>query len=246
MGVDQARRRLSSALAAPAVALVLLLATLRGLGQADWRGDHTVERYLAASLASAAPQAVIFGEGDVGVCGFRYVSQVRGIRPDVRYVDVHLVRQRWYHDRVLREIPQLAGLPFNPQNTPLRAMIARLSPQIPTYLTWELARKSVELGAFPAGLLLRVGSRQPPPPPEVLEPHVEQALARLLPLPPPIDAWAVHTRALAAQPLLMLANAHEGRGDRARAQLCRTRAAALASDAAVPTLPGSSPGQDQR
>jgi hypothetical protein len=58
-----------------------------------------------------------------------------------------------------------------------------------------------------------------------------------LPLPPPIDAWAVHTRALAAQPLLMLANAYEGRGDRARAQLCRTRAAALASDAAVPTLP---------
>ena len=124
-------------------------------------------------------------------------------------------------------------------------MIARLSPQIPTYLTWDLARKSVELGAFPAGLLLRVGSRQPPPP-DVLEPHVEQALARLLPLPPPIDAWAVHTRALAAQPLLMLANAYEGRGDRARAQLLRTRAAALASDAAVPTLPGSSPAQDRQ
>ena len=81
VGVDQARRRLSSALAAPALVLVLLLATLRGLGQADWRGDPTIERYLAASLASAAPQAVIFGEGDVGVCGFRYVSQARGIRP---------------------------------------------------------------------------------------------------------------------------------------------------------------------
>ncbi len=245
VGVDQGRQRLSRPLATAVLVVVPLLATLRGLGQADWRARPTIERYLASSLRSAAPGAVIFGEGDIGVCGFRYVSQVRGIRPDVRYVDVHLLRQRWYHDRVLREVPQLAGVPFDPQITPLRSMLARLSPQVPTYLTFELARTSPGLNAFPAGLLLRVASAQPPPPPEVLEPRVEQALAALLPLPAPIDPWAVHTRALAAQPLSMLASAYEARGDRAHAQRCRTRAAALTSDAPLSTLPAASAGPER-
>ena len=236
VGIDQAGRRLSRAIAAPALALVLLLATGRGLGAANWRGDDTVERYLGASLASAAPQAVIFGEGDIGVCGFRYLSQARGIRPDVRYIDVHLVRQRWYHDLVQREVPQLAGLAFNPQSTPLRAMIAQLAPTTPTYLTMDLAGKLADLHPFPEGFLLRVASPRPPPAPEALEPLVEQALARLLPLPAPIDPWVVHVRGLAAQPLLMLASAYDQRGDRTRAQRCRSRAAVLTSDAALPVM----------
>ena len=124
-------------------------------------------------------------------------------------------------------------------------MIARLSPLLPTYVTWELARTTDGLRAFPAGLLLRVAGPQPPPP-ETLEPEVDEALAGLLPLPPPIDAWAVHVRAQAAQPLLMLADAYERRGDWAGSQRCRTRAAALASNEPLQTLPSELPDRDPR
>jgi hypothetical protein len=236
VGLEAAARRLSPQITLAAAAAALLLAAATSLGGADWHRDATIERYLTAALASAAPGAVVLGEGDLEVCGFRYLGEVRGVRPDVRYVDVHLVRLRWYHELVQREVPELGGVPYDARTTPLRRMLATLAAQVPTYVTAELAPKVAGVPVYPEGFLLRVAAA-PAPAPAELERGVEEALARMLPLPAPVDAWAAHARRLAAEPFALLARAYERQGERAGAERCQGRAAALASDEALPALP---------
>lgn len=190
----------------------------------NWRADPTIERFLRAALEGAAPRAVILGRGDLYGFGYRYVRDALGVRRDVRYLDVNLLRLRWYHDRARREVPELQ-LPYDPETTYVRLLAEQLAARAPTYVTADLAPLLQGLPFYPEGMLARIappGSR--PPPPAELEPGVRRAAEGMLPLPAtPIDIWSAQIREVAALQLRLLSRAYE-RADRARADACRALA----------------------
>jgi hypothetical protein len=209
--------------AALALALAPLAASAAlNLQQVNWRADPTVERFLRSALLGAAPRAVILGRGDLYGFGYRYVRDALGVRRDVRYLDVNLLRLRWYYDRARREVPELQ-LPFDPETTYVRLLSEQLAARAPTYVTADLAPLLQGLPFYPEGMLARIappGTR--PPPPAALEPGVRGAAERMLPLPAaPIDIWSAQIREVAALQLQLLARAYDRGGDRARGDACR-------------------------
>lgn len=222
--------RLSRLAGTALLALSLPLAALLAFGTANWRADATVERYLAAAVRDLAPDAVVLGQGDLELFGFEYLARVRRLRPDVRYVDVNLLRTRWYHRRVQRAVPDVA-LPFDPEATHLGDVVAAAAARRPTYLTISLARVAAGLPLYPEGLLARVGAPdRPPPAPAALEADARRAFEALGPLPPARDAWVAYVRDHAAEPWRILGNAFARAGDAQRAAACRARAARLTGD----------------
>jgi hypothetical protein len=228
-GLAAALPRLSRLAGTLAVAVPLLLAGLATYGAADWRPERTIERYLTAAVRDLAPDAVILGQGDLELFGFDYVRRVLRVRPDVRYVDVHLIRRPWYHARVSRELPGVT-LPFDQRTTRLVALAEAVAARRPTYLTISLARAVPSAPLHPEGLLARV---QPPggapPPPAELEAAALRAFEALGPLPPARDAWVAYARDQAAEPWRVLSGAFARAGDPARAIACRARVVSLTS-----------------
>jgi hypothetical protein len=223
-GLAAALPRLSRLPGALLLAAPLALGALWTYGSADWRADRTIERYLTAAVRDLAPDAVILGQGDVELFGFNYVRRALRVRPDVRYVDVHLLRRSWYHAAVGRDAPDLA-LPYDPRTTHLYHLVDAVAAKRPTYLTISLARLAPDLPLRPEGLLARVQvPGQPAPAPATLEAAAERAFAELGPLPPPRDAWGAYVRDQAAEPWRVLAHAYGRAGDAPRALACRARA----------------------
>jgi hypothetical protein len=225
-GLAAVAARVSAAAARLVVLAAVLLAALSGFGAANWRADRTVERYLVAAVQEAAPDAVILGQGDLELFGFGYVREALRVRPDVRYVDVNLLRLPWYHARL-----RAGGLelPFDPAVTHLGAVAAAAAARAPTYLTASLLSHARGLAVYPEGLLARVlPDGALPPPPAALEAAATRAARALEPLPgQPVDAWSAGVRVEAAQPLETLAEAFARAGDATRAADCRARAARL-------------------
>jgi hypothetical protein len=206
----------------------LPLAAVASFGGANWRGDPTIERYLAAAVQELAPQAVILGHGDLEGFGFDYVREVLRLRPDVRYVDVELIRLPWYHARVQRALPGVR-VPYDARHTPLLPLVDAVRQHHPTYVTASLAPLLGRVSLYPEGLLARVApDGAPPPPPDELEAAATRALRALGNLPDaPADPWSAYLRGAAAQPWEILGGAFAARGEGARAGACLSRARAL-------------------
>lgn len=175
--------------------LVALVATRP---HADWSRDPTVERWLAAAVQNTAPDAVIVGIGDVCPTGVPWVTRVRGVRPDVTYVDLNLVRQRWYYDRLGA---MMSGVPFDAKTTRLRDLLDGIAPGRPVYVVpWAAALVAGSHPVHPEGLLVRVERAGD------VAPSIDDELASLMRAqrdfegdPPglprdPVDAWSADLR----------------------------------------------------
>jgi hypothetical protein len=228
-GLAAIARRLSPLAARLLVLAPLACAALATYGQADWRGDPTIERFLVAAVREAAPDAIILGQGDLELFGFTYVREGLRQRPDLHFVDVNLLRRRWYHARITRVVPGLA-LPFDPTVTRLGAVIDAAAARGPVYLTRSLAADARGVALYPEGLLARVlPASAAAPPPAALTEAAERALAALHGLPPrPVDAWSALARSQAAGALAPLVDALARTGDPARAGALRKRLDELA------------------
>ncbi len=201
LGLDRvlrARPRLAWMLA-PALTAQALLAYPR----ADWRRADAVERYAEDALRVAAPGSVILGVGDLPLFSLLYAQEVRGLRRDVTYVDLHLLRSRWYHDRVRARLGEL-GAPFDARRTDTRALVASQIRARPVYFATP-AGAAASWPGYPEGVLVRLlDGRQPAPAPA-------EAAERLRAFRPGggDDAWSELARGFYARAWEAVARARE-------------------------------------
>ena len=86
---------------------ILSVLTIANIALADWSDDTVVEDYVFNSLDFAPPRSVIVGTGDLPLFGFLAASDIFSRRTDVVYVDLYLLTQRWYFNRISHLIPDL-------------------------------------------------------------------------------------------------------------------------------------------
>ncbi len=129
------------------------------VGEATWADDYAVEDYVLNALESVPPRSVIVGTGEL-VFAFLAAQEAYAHRSDVVYIDLHLLRYRWYHERVSEALPAL-DVPYDPERTPVRAILTALLERHPVYIT-EIAEldprffEGEPFYVYPVGPLLAV------------------------------------------------------------------------------------------
>lgn len=193
----------------------------------DWRSQRLIETYLVRSIEGVVEGAVVLGQGDLETFGFGWVLRGRRFRPDVTYVDIHLLRYRWYYEDVRRRIPAFE-VPFDAEVTKLGAIIRDLRADVPLYATMSVVTAiDASSEAWPEGFLARIappGSKRPPL--EELEAHLASDTAAL-PGRPPLDAWGRYVRRSAAVPWKVLADQWRAAGSDASAERAEARMRAV-------------------
>lgn len=226
-GLALATRGLSPSVARALPFLPLPFATLVALPHARWSADPTVERYLSAAVGQMEPGAVVVGDSDVINLGTRWIASVRGERKDVQYLDLNLVRRRWYYDEARARIPGFT-LPFETVRTHLGDLVEDLAEEHPVYVTvWLAPRLGERHVPQPAGFFARVPRPAPLPLADV-EASLMRATAALGDLPArPVDAWSSSYRDAARLSWGVLANNYDAVGDTAGAARSRAAAASI-------------------
>ncbi|MCA9654988.1 MAG: DUF2723 domain-containing protein [Myxococcales bacterium] len=158
--------------AAVLVVTQITRSTARGLPS----DDGGVERYAVDLLRTPAPgqRALVFGTDDHRLFPVLFVQQVRGLGPEVLYIDASLLSQRWYRDQLRTRWPGLPEI-----DKPVAMMGALWSnPALrdtPIYLANVFSRPAAALPMVPQGVLLRVlpPHRLDTGPAEVIAGHLE-------------------------------------------------------------------------
>lgn len=213
-GVTALGSRIPVAALRGSLAAIVIAGAAASFSSANWRGQTTIESYLVAAVDGTEPGAVILGQGDLETFGFAWVLRGRGLRPDVVYIDIHLLRYRWYYDEVRRRVPAL-DVPFDPDVTRLGPIVRSLQARVPLYATMRVAPMvGASSDMWPEGFLARLappGSTRPPL--QELERHLEADTAAL-PDIEPIDAWGASVRRSVAVPWKALGAAWTSSGNR--------------------------------
>ena len=128
------------------------------IASSSWADDTAVEDYLINALDSVPPRSVIIGTGDMHF-GFLAMNEVYSHRTDITYVDLHLLRYRWYYDRVRNELPHF-NVDYDPETTRLAAVVYELTRHSPVFVT-EIPEapnffSGPQFYAYPVGPLLAV------------------------------------------------------------------------------------------
>lgn len=129
------------------------------IGEATWADDYAVEDYVINALESVPPRSVIVGTGEL-VFAFLAAQEAYAHRSDVVYIDLHLLRYRWYHERIAAALPAL-DVPYDAERTPVRAILVALLERHPVYIT-EIAEldprffEGEPFYVYPVGPLLAV------------------------------------------------------------------------------------------
>lgn len=198
LGLDRlltAQPRLAIYLKEVAIGVLCGLA-LSNIPAADWSEDRTVEEYLFNALDVVRPGGVVIGTGDLTLFGFLAVQQVYHHRTDVTYLDLNLIRNRWYHQRIQAQLPR-CDLPFDQNHTPVLEIVQALLESHPVYLAGESVPTSVRqrFPLYPQGPLLALLSPEETLP---LLPQVEQInralFARMSLISPPPNRWNIWGR----------------------------------------------------
>jgi len=187
--------------------------------------DAVVRRFTESVLREAAPNAVILGQGDVLPAATEWVQRVEGLRPDVRYVDVNLLRVRWYYDRTVRRMPGFPA-PFDAKTTHLGMLARALVDRGPVCATAEVERLlAPKVPRAQEGLLVRIA-------PDRRTRRLDQEEDRLrratTALPDNTeDPWSRDFLETAARAWLTLGREAAGEGDDRRATRCIAEAQRL-------------------
>jgi tetratricopeptide (TPR) repeat protein len=91
-----------------ALAIVASLAVaFAGFGTIDKSDDHIARTFGEDILRTVRPGAILFAGGDPIVMPVDYIRAVEGARPDIRFVQIPLLRAEWYVRQLKRVEPTL-------------------------------------------------------------------------------------------------------------------------------------------
>jgi len=192
------------------------------------RAGHSdaLEVYTKNTETSAPPQAVILGTGDYRLFSFAYAASA-GWRPDVTYVDPHLLAYDWYRRSASRDL----GAPIPPSPEPstetIRVVERAFALGRPVVLTDGFDRGVLTaFRSYPLGTLIRLlPPGVTPPPPESVEHENIEMFAKFQRWSPLVrdDEWATAVLPTYQRPWVALARMFDRRGDDGRARVNRER-----------------------
>lgn len=114
---------------AAAAALAAIAVAAASFGDVDQSRSGTARAFAEDILATARPDAVLLLSGDALVFPVEYLMRVEGRRPDVRLVQVPLLRGEWYLRQLRRHYPDLV-VPSDPvPPAQIRGLIQPNGPQ---------------------------------------------------------------------------------------------------------------------
>jgi hypothetical protein len=188
-------------------------------------GD-ALELYTENTLKAAPPNAIILGTGDYRLFSFMYADAV-GLRPDVVYVDPHLVPYDWYRARASRKLGAPVPAATRSGTDTLDLLARALALGRPVLVTDLFDAQIVHsFPTFPVGTMIRVLPRgTPQPPPDRVEQENLEAFAQYSRWDPAAtDEWAKAVLPTYARPWIALARMFERRGEPDRGNVDRARA----------------------
>lgn len=137
--------------AGPALATAILVPVLLAAGFArhapdcDRRDDRAARRLVLDALGPLPPGAVVFTSEWNLYAPWLFLRHVEGFRPDLRVLDVLLMRRFWYVDHVARAAPELVAAAPD-EFASFREQVRRFDTGLP-YDDAEIARAYAELMA---------------------------------------------------------------------------------------------------
>jgi Protein of unknown function (DUF2723) len=228
-GLDAWRRLREGNVLPVGVAAVAVVAGAVVHSWPEVRTEHTnaLELYLENTERSVPPRAVILGTGDYRLFAFTYAAAMK-LRPDVTYIDPHLLAYDWYRARAGREL----GAPIRDEAhspvDPIALVAQAFSLRRPVFITDVFDPRIVTaFKSYPLGTLIRLlpGDDSLPPPEQVESENlaVFAGFERSATVPAS-DEWARSVLPTYQRPWIALARMFERRGDLARARANGTRA----------------------
>lgn len=213
-----------------AVATLAMVAPCALHAWPEVRADHSdaLELYTENTLASAPPRAVLLGTGDYRLFSFLYAETI-GLRPDVAYVDPHLLGYEWYKRRAGRALGAEVVPPDPSGDETVTIAEQAMTLGRPVFVTDVFDPAVVNaFASYPLGTLIRLLPHGTSPPlPEAVDQEnaaVFSAFRRWDPVARD-DAWAKAVLPAYPRPWIALARIFERHGDAARAKRDRERAA---------------------
>ncbi|MCA9562577.1 MAG: DUF2723 domain-containing protein [Myxococcales bacterium] len=195
---------------------ILAILVLTNVRSASWSRDMAVEDYLINALNTVPRDSIILGTGEIGVFGFLAVQDAYGYRTDVTYVDLNMLRHRWYYDRIATQVPEFV-VEYNRESVRVVDVAANLMQTHQVYVA-EIppsvrAFTGPSIYSYPIGPLLRVAwPSEPLPSPSALEQLNRQLFSRMnhrgLRTNDP-DTWAARALSSYARTWLAIAGAYE-------------------------------------
>lgn len=100
--------------------LIPLLMLIEGFDDHDRSGRTVQVDHARNTLASCAPNAILFTGGDNDTFPLWYVQEVEGFRTDVRVIVLSYFNAEWYIDQMQRQVYESEPLPFSLENNHYR------------------------------------------------------------------------------------------------------------------------------
>ena len=135
-----------------------LIAAARHWPQMDLSRDRAARDFVEATLATAAPNAVILVGGDEPTFALWYARYGLQQRPDLTPVNVHLYGFPWYQASLLRHHPVLAAVAPEGTLPPLEDFVAEAARRWPLYRAGALDGVVAGLSETPDGVLVRLSA----------------------------------------------------------------------------------------
>jgi hypothetical protein len=192
------------------------------------RAAHTdaLEVYTENTKAAAPPRAVILGTGDYRLFSFLYTDALR-LRPDVTYIDPHLLGFDWYRRRASRDLGTSITVPAREAERDVALVDQAFSLGRPVLLTDGFDAELLKVfPSYPFGTLIRLlprGTARPAP--ESVERENIDVFAAFKRWDPTArdDEWATAVLPTYRRPWIALARMFDRLGDPRRASLNRQR-----------------------
>ena len=188
---------------------------------------NALELYTENTEKSAPPGAVLLGTGDYRLFSFIYADAMK-LRPDVTYIDAHLLGYDWYLGRASRQLGAPIHEPIKGSAQAIEVAEQALSLGRPVLVTDIFTPEIVKIfPSYPLGTLIRLLPRGAAlPAPESVESEnldVFAGFERCATVADD-DAWARSVLPTYERPWIALSRLFERRRDRARAQANKERA----------------------
>ena len=135
-----------------------LIAAARHWTQMDLSRDRAARDFVDATLATAAPNAVILAGGDEPTFALWYARYGLQQRSDVTPVNVQLYGFPWYQASLLRHHPVLAAVASEGMLPPLEDFVAEAARRWPLYRAGALDGVAAGLSEAPDGVLVRLSA----------------------------------------------------------------------------------------
>jgi hypothetical protein len=105
--VPRSRAALAEAAAGAIAIAVSAVVAAASFGAIDESDNHFARTFAEDILSTARPRSILFAGGDAVVMPIQYLLVIEGVRPDVTFVQIPLLRADWYVRELRRQYPAL-------------------------------------------------------------------------------------------------------------------------------------------